>query len=560
MRRLALKKVDAGCAASFLFFLSFLFISCEKEIGGGGTMRISVSVSEVAYGKNDNGVRSAFSPKSESVMVPIDGEGNLCLYATLEEYVAGKKPELRAFTPNARVRIAAYDGSNVLQANVIGKFSNKVFTPDDPTAWDALPSNATYTFVAYSVNSTTEDPDDYRSGEVLANIDPSKDLLYGKSDPTYVSSGDNSVVIKMKHKFSQVKVTMKSEVGAAAYITDMEAVLKPGYTADLPLIGSGMGTLIQGLATANPQEFDFTIETNQTEVTSEPRTVYTDEAAETRIGIPTMTVEGVNGGVAITNMDDVVFSFPLEYSTSYSLTILLAISSTGRWAGSNIYWDGGKLTFDGAGKTANKTYQGVFFRWGSLIGISPQGGTDVTSLGDVRLYIPPVAGGDWDASKTVGSTDSPWSGAGSWASIPYTTTASSTNAEDENYLYEHSDAATYAVYKGDICKYLTGGIWRMPNASEFRSGSYTAVTGSIPSANAAGTESITSGFTGNYTFGTAFFPQSNYRWHNTGFFGNGGAYYWCGSAWSDEIGWVLNGTGMDWLFRYFGVPVRCVKN
>ena len=52
------------------------------------------------------------------------------------------------------------------------------------------------------------------------------------------------------------------------------------------------------------------------------------------------------------------------------------------WAGSNIYWNGTKLTFDAAPvdpsnlttqELTNMKKQGVFFLWGSLIGVSPNG-------------------------------------------------------------------------------------------------------------------------------------------------------------------------------------------
>ena len=44
------------------------------------------------------------------------------------------------------------------------------------------------------------------------------------------------------------------------------------------------------------------------------------------------------------------------------------------WAGSNVYWDGTQLTFDETvvdADAGSDLKQGVFFRWGSLVGVSP---------------------------------------------------------------------------------------------------------------------------------------------------------------------------------------------
>ena len=57
------------------------------------------------------------------------------------------------------------------------------------------------------------------------------------------------------------------------------------------------------------------------------------------------------------------------------------------WAGSNIYWDGSKLTFDTAISNDSDLKQGVHFRWGSLIGI-PSSGNSAPSAYYIPIYNP----------------------------------------------------------------------------------------------------------------------------------------------------------------------------
>jgi hypothetical protein len=218
------------------------------------------------------------------------------------------------------------------------------------------------------------------------------------------------------------------------------------------------------------------------------------------------------------------------------------------------------LTFDKSVRSAynvnNKNFQGVYFMWGSLVGISPVG----TTVSSVRIYIPLIASGGWEAS-TVGSSSTPWSGSG-WGSIPYVTSASSTYAKTENYLYDLSNSTSYVAYKGDICTYLTDGSWRMPNASEFGSGSYSSKSsGNSSGANEAGTGLITVGYTGTFGSGAVFFPASGFRWYNNGNLDAVANYmdYWSGSAQDIDCGYVIQNSEVARFYRGFGSAVRCIK-
>ncbi|WP_044163418.1 BACON domain-containing protein, partial [Bacteroides reticulotermitis] len=134
----------------------------------------------------------------------------------------------------------------------------------------------------------------------------------------------------------------------------------------------------------------------------------------------------------------------------------------GGWAGSNIYWDGTKLTFDDSlGESApHKKYQGVFFNWASLYGIPPANTYNVGSTA-------------WSSSDGVYGP-SGWEYILVWlkwpqvaqVAIPSNPPVGKTE-RDRAYLYEITDGSKGI---GDICKYLTekaaGGLlygkkWRM---------------------------------------------------------------------------------------------------
>ena len=238
------------------------------------------------------------------------------------------------------------------------------------------------------------------------------------------------------------------------------------------------------------------------------------------------------------------------------------------WAGSNIYWDGSKFTFDDVGDHSHENYQGVYFQWGSLWGIAPNGGNNSAWSTNMTVY--KLSNGVHSASNTGNG----------WNSFPRvsdinisSTPPSGKSARDRHYLYEITDGSAGI---GDICKYLTeqaggsihGKKWRMPTSQEFdlqnsysRSGTWAYVT----SNNAAGQYQNPNvpGYRKSDA-GTPFFPASGYRFGSNGqLFGVGNAgYYWSGSPTG------THGYGLDFSSgnvypangdaRSSGFSVRCV--
>ncbi|MDR1881383.1 MAG: BACON domain-containing protein, partial [Prevotella sp.] len=155
------------------------------------------------------------------------------------------------------------------------------------------------------------------------------------------------------------------------------------------------------------------------------------------------------------------------------------------WAGSNIYWvttdastGAGYLTFDDtptdrpaddAPGSGSETYQGVFFKWGGLVGLDSSGGWGSGS----KVYVPDFATGTWTqkTAGTAGSPSSPTAYFSAWSNIPYVTYYNSSVSS-----YITTTAHTPETWRGDICRYLseTGKapgspvvMWRMPTSGDF---------------------------------------------------------------------------------------------
>jgi hypothetical protein len=269
------------------------------------------------------------------------------------------------------------------------------------------------------------------------------------------------------------------------------------------------------------------------------------------------------------------------------------------FAGSNIYWDGTKLTFDGPGASENdQRKQGVFFKWGSLVGVSPaltNGSTDYSI--NTAVYIP-----DYNSGSPSWSTTNIYP---AWSSIPYVTDIVQSGDYFGNHLNTdaHNTDNSYAYWnakKGDICRYISengfgpGGNWRMPTLAEC--GAPINVSWSQASPNPAGangwerlgTESwsdITSSMTAaNDKYGTAVIANGGGKFYN-GIFPAAGSR----SGWSNDNGGLVNvgSIGFFWVssnyhedqyivilsirstdvkvgtsmtYRANGQPIRCVKN
>ncbi|MDR1527411.1 MAG: hypothetical protein LBS46_07065, partial [Dysgonamonadaceae bacterium] len=160
----------------------------------------------------------------------------------------------------------------------------------------------------------------------------------------------------------------------------------------------------------------------------------------------------------------------------------------------NIYWDNTtkRLTFVPYSETPSSVpenqYQGVFFKFGSLIGISPKG-ADAWNNSTTPLFVPPTLSGghgEWYITSADGSlTDaglpteligSPvyshtneqgtlWTGT-NYAAIPYARGYMEMADPRQDRYVINMPADSLVEFKGDICKYIDP-AYRLPVAYEF---------------------------------------------------------------------------------------------
>lgn len=144
----------------------------------------------------------------------------------------------------------------------------------------------------------------------------------------------------------------------------------------------------------------------------------------------------------------------------------VSVNVTGNlWARSNIVWDGSKLTFAvtvADNQTIPANVQGVFFKWGSLVAVSPVGAYSSSQI----LFTPDNAIYTWDNIPYADGT------AGKFGSYgmdedDFEGYDGDTNTSGPGYATTGPNAN-----KGDICRYITdqgwvSGKWRMPTYAEY---------------------------------------------------------------------------------------------
>jgi hypothetical protein len=555
------KSVEA--AALFIGLSLFLF-ACEKEIsaeGSGKKVDIIFAIDSGDYETGHSITRSAEIKdlKPETVVIPLDNE--LYMYATLipdtiEEQDSEELRATAAFVTGQKICFAAYPVSGTIPlATAVYRYNGTKFVPETPPL-GVEPDGTTYHFVAYSYfGDPTATPSD-------TDIDPSKDLVWGEANKAITDTeAGRTVIIEMKHRFSRVRVRMDASWLLNAEITAISnVVIGGGKKANLTIHTGAVAPVVSSDVTA--ALVDWEAPTLATRL-SGYKVFY---SSLTKVTVGSMTIK-VNGStLPVISNRSLTFAQTLASNTNY--TVVVDVRGN-RWAYSNIYWDTNKLTFDKTPTNpSHENYQGVFFRWGSLIGLSPKGGETTNDINAAAAYIPNVASKTWTA-KTIGTHGLHPVSTG-WGGLPYNNTSSSTNATTENFLYDLGDSF-YSDYRGDICNYMDA-AWRMPNMAEFgiNSSTYnpqTYTAGSDPD-DATGKGSMNAaGVTYNSSSGITFFPASGYRGAASGspFYRGSYGMYWSGS------GGTAGGEARYLDFRSnnvtqyrdesktFGFSVRCIK-
>ncbi|MGJ1411636.1 hypothetical protein ACR78Z_18380 [Sphingobacterium thalpophilum] len=148
---------------------------------------------------------------------------------------------------NVKYKIVVYDeaGHYVTEKD----YTNSV----DNSSEISLDAGKTYTFVAYSVNSTSTVPTVTAATDLasasLENI--SADLMYFKGDLT-VQSGDNNLNVVLKHQYSEVTTNLSMATDMTGAITTLgTTTISPTYASATLKLADGSITYNGSTSTAN---------------------------------------------------------------------------------------------------------------------------------------------------------------------------------------------------------------------------------------------------------------------------------------------------------------------
>jgi hypothetical protein len=512
--------------------LLVLFAACEKEIQEKGPkVAVDFLVDNGGYEAED--MRSSEAMEAETVVVPLGDD--LYAYATLKPEPAD---ELRAevgLSNGQRVYMEAYaPGGNTAVATAMYTYTGGKLVADADSPLGVEPG--TYDFVAYSYYGSTSNP-------ATANIDPlQSDLVWGKATSQPITATNRTVTIKMLHKFSQVRVELNAGAVATAITTLTGVRIESCKKVNLSVWNGALTEV--STVTHDATSFSNSGLTR----TSTYRRFY---PSPTKVTIEKIVLTMIGGGSKTFEGYSARFTKGLTGGKIYTLVLDL---KRVLWSRSNIYWNGSALTFVGQGTDLTKQgYQGVFFKWGSLVGISPVGENMVAYLSSTPCYQPNGSGG-WTKTYYTNYADIPCV-VGNVAMPSYNSVSDKT---------------------GDICRQIDS-QYRMPTSDEFLpsgGASWGEMPGEYPifaNSDDNGTyDFIANGksyFTN--TVGDVLFPLSGHRYYTDGSVGAVGAraYYWS----SSRSG--TNGIRMSTNANIFGItvttwdvdrnhatPIRCIKN
>jgi hypothetical protein len=544
--------------------LSLFSTSCENNNGVDNNelsgKEVSVRIRSLSVAENDSEAltRSSSQKEPETILKPI-GNGML-----VEMNVEREESSLRGLVnlaPGTHFRVIAVNQGTSKYCSH-GDFVQG--TGISPLTDFHVHVNTAYDYICISYNNATLPSASYTVGSDLStsfSVNNTQDLLWCRIAGGTVTAAGVELDIKLNQKLAKVKVTI--DCGYNQWKIKSIGANKVSIKA-IPLnctINWITGALT---GTANNQSFSF----------STPSTPYPSTLTSTELRIiPTTSDVDVNiltgavvrDGLTAIPLADTPITFATTLSAGYTYTITVRFRST-IWAESNIYWNGTAMTFDTTDQ-GHQGYQGLYFKWGSLVGISP------TPVGNFDSDTPVYNAGQ--------STSSSYA---NWDAIPYMSDLYVTNIVGYNL----------PSLKGDICTYINN-AWRMPKLGEFGStrtiwaanqegwekgGTFGEETTLYDNLEADGTTNIINGvfpynraYARNTSMGVVL-PTSGGRQvsgHNVVNVGIIGNYWYCEAA----LG-IFGGTGVPYPYvvvfdatdidpkgngqGYYACPVRCVKN
>jgi hypothetical protein len=501
-----------------LFLL--LTVSCENdeasEVGSGKMIEVHVNIPGLRAGGSEEALRSApVSPLTgrRTIAMTSQSLGNgMLLDMSLEP---NEVSELRA-TP------IALEAGKTFRVIALNSSTKRYVSHADFTITDGVdsrseslyvPEGVSHDFICFSHNdnsvadglfATTTYNRTKEPADIAVPLDD-RDLLYANVlGKTFNSAAEATLSFMLEHKLSRVRLEVDgnynqwpiSSIGTGIYVKPFYAVAKMRLRD---------GNMTKNSASTTQGFTDWTV-TDTYAQTSAPRTVFTN-GEEMTLVVPAHSIT-INGNAQPSVAKTISFPTVSSLVAGHDYTLHMRIRIP-RWAGSNIYWDeitdpeNPKLTFDPEGSTENQGYQGVYFRFGSLVGISPAQPfrTNDPVYSPTDLYVPYgyPSNPRWKATNvlavkddpdipaatdnyttfTILSPSDPLTSAPS-TDIPYLDASYPATNYGKNSTFvmdeERNTKEMYEGLRGDICQYLgkTGAAstgYRLPAASEMSTGS-----------------------------------------------------------------------------------------
>lgn len=550
-----------------------------EQTGGNVSLRVLVN----GYQDTESSLQKSANIEGSTILDtyvhPLNDE--VSLVATLETEASTSTKAIKSFSTGTKIRVIAVKTGTT---DYVSKGDFTVGGADSIPNFH-VPVNQTYDFYFVSYNSTDSVPSD--TIPPFENISLGKnDFLFAKVTKTITASDRTLSSITLKQSLARVALKFDNSVDGIQ-INSLNADFNGSYNT--VTVGTD-GSLSNGSGTYTANYgWKLNYPNVGVAVSDTSRTVYVSDSLANGNAVNESNnnfyVHIFSIAFADTTWTGLTayFNRQLEQGIRYTVNVTLARTS---FAGSNIYWNGTNPTFDNKGVTTHESYQGLLFKWGSLWGISPVGGSGNTFSSATTLY-KPTSGTSW--SKTTTS---------SWDNIPYLSISGTSSSNDYvnmpvNYIYANT-TDNYSTGIGDICRFLADNgfaphvgstyTWRMPTASEIMYDSYAAAQtwGSVNTygwnkvgatwADAASTvnEDGTSTLTNGGTKLGAFFPASGMRGTDgdsetgTSYVAGKSAWYWTGSVYHSSgkaFALMLTNTnfGKASPYQTCAMPVRCVR-
>jgi hypothetical protein len=249
-----------------------------------------------------------------------------------------------------------------------------------------------------------------------------------------------------------VKASLTSIPAGATLGVPSNVTITPGYQGSLDV---RTGVMVKTAAASVARAVEATWTGSSPEFSAVPLRVFTNKEKPVSVTIGSVQV----GSVTYSNK---VAKFDIALLEGYKYTLTADLKKVVVWAGSNIYWDSSypRMTFDAPG-SGDQTRQGVLFKWGSLIGISPAAEGDYEKIyngqydwyvyyndygSNTTLYVPDYSMNSWTTSISQ-NVD--------WFDISESNVAYGENLSDDKYNTVYDYGTPWSKNLGDICRYIS---------------------------------------------------------------------------------------------------------